>query len=64
MLHHATDHTPYEDMVVHGWPVTTISRGEIVWHEGEVRSKPGRGRFIAAERPFAPQTSLPSVLES
>jgi dihydropyrimidinase len=64
MLHHATDHTPYEGMTVRGWPVTTISRGEIVWDEGEVRSTPGRGRFIAAERPFAPQAGLPRVLES
>jgi dihydropyrimidinase len=64
MLHHATDHTPYEGMTVRGWPVTTVSRGEIVWHEGEVRSTPGRGRFIAAARPFPQQSGLPPVLEA
>jgi dihydropyrimidinase len=64
MLHHATDHTPYEGMTVRGWPVTTVSRGEIVWHEGEVRSTPGRGRFIAAARPFPQQAGLPPVLEA
>jgi dihydropyrimidinase len=64
MLHHETDHTPYEGMTVRGWPVTTISRGEIVWDEGEMKSEPGRGRFIAAKRPFTPQPGLPPVLES
>jgi len=64
MLHHATDHTPYENKVVQGWPTTTISRGEVVWHEGKVSSTPGRGRFIAAERPFPRQSTLPSVLEA
>ncbi|MDQ7982061.1 dihydropyrimidinase [Paraburkholderia sp. SARCC-3016] len=64
MLHHATDHTPYEGMTVRGWPVTTVSRGDIIWHEGEVRSTPGRGRFLAAARPFTPRTSLPPVLDA
>ena len=31
LLHHNVDYTPYEGMRVRGWPVTTISRGEIVW---------------------------------
>jgi hypothetical protein len=29
MLHHALDHTPYEGTQVRGWPVITISRGEV-----------------------------------
>jgi dihydroorotase-like cyclic amidohydrolase len=29
-----------------GWPRTTISRGEIVWDEGEVTAKYGRGRLV------------------
>lgn len=52
MLHHATDYTPYEGMKVRGWPVTTISRGEIVWRDGVVMSNAGRGRFISCERPL------------
>jgi dihydropyrimidinase len=54
MLHHAVDHTPYEGMQVQGWPVMTISRGEIVYADGEVNSTAGRGRFLRRERPFAP----------
>lgn len=57
MLHHATDYTPYEGMEVRGWPVTTISRGEIVWSNGSVTSNAGRGRFIACERPLQPMTA-------
>jgi|HubBroStandDraft_1064217.scaffolds.fasta_scaffold00059_28 dihydropyrimidinase len=52
MLHHAVDHTPYEGMRVKGWPVVTISRGEVVCEEGRVTSNPGRGQFLRRERPF------------
>ena len=52
MLHHAVDHTPYEGMQVRGWPVTTISRGDIVCDDGQVTSQAGRGRFLRCERPF------------
>jgi dihydropyrimidinase len=64
LLHHATDHTPYAGQTVRGWPVMTISRGELVWNDGEALSTPGRGRFIARERPFPPQQSLSRVLAS
>jgi dihydropyrimidinase len=53
MLHHATDFTPYEGMTVRGWPIITISRGEVVWNDGILQSNAGRGRFIARDRPFA-----------
>jgi dihydropyrimidinase len=55
MLHHAVDHTPYEGMQVRGWPVTTISRGEIVYADGRPHTTAGRGRFLRCERPFAPK---------
>jgi dihydropyrimidinase len=64
MLHHAVDHTPYEGMPVRGWPVMTISRGEILYADGEVRSTAGRGRFLRCERPFAPnRTPIPSLAD-
>ena len=50
MLHDNMDFTPYEGMKVKGWPVTTISRGEVVWHDGEVLGKPGRGQFLRCEK--------------
>jgi len=64
MLHHATDHTPYEGRAVRGWPIETISRGDVLWNDGEVTSNAGRGWFLACERPFAPQSGLPRVLAS
>jgi dihydropyrimidinase len=49
-LHHRMDYTPYEGMTVTGWPVTTISRGEVVWDKGVVSARPGRGMFLPCER--------------
>ena len=49
-LHDRMDYTPFEGMIVRGWPVVTVSRGEVVWKDGEVRGEPGRGRFVRRER--------------
>jgi dihydropyrimidinase len=62
MLHHAVDHTPYEGTAVRGWPIMTISRGEVLWADGVVTSQPGRGRFLRCSRPFSPQRGLAPVL--
>jgi dihydropyrimidinase len=49
------DYTPFEGMVVRGWPVVTISRGAVIWMGGEVRGEAGRGRFVhRAGSPPAP----------
>lgn len=37
---------PFAGQSLVGWPRTTISRGEIIWDEGEVTAKYGRGRLI------------------
>jgi dihydropyrimidinase len=47
MLHHQVDYTTYEGMEVQGWPTTTLSRGEVVCENGEIKVEPGRGRFLA-----------------
>jgi dihydropyrimidinase len=52
LLHDNSDYTPYEGTKVKGWPVTTLSRGEVVAHEGEVKAAPGRGRFVKCARPI------------
>ncbi len=44
-LHHAVDHTPYEGMVLTGWPVTTIVRGQVVMDAGARLVEPGYGQF-------------------
>ena len=50
-LHHNVDYTPFEGMRVRGWPVTTISRGEVVWSDGIFDAARGRGQFLACEPP-------------
>ena len=50
-LHHAVDYTPYEGMRLHGWPVVTLSRGEVVWDGEQPCGAPGRGQFLRCARP-------------
>jgi dihydropyrimidinase len=45
-LHENCDYTPYEGFRLTGWPVLTMSRGEIVARDGEFVGRPGRGRFL------------------
>ncbi|MGQ0571240.1 MAG: dihydropyrimidinase [Armatimonadota bacterium] len=47
VLHQNLDYTPYEGYRAKGWPMVTLSRGHVVYDHGEVRAKPGHGRFIA-----------------
>ena len=41
MLHDNMDYTPYEGRRITGWPVTTLSRGEVVWNGSEPMGEPG-----------------------
>ncbi|MCL1994150.1 MAG: dihydropyrimidinase [Spirochaetes bacterium] len=45
-LHANVDYSAYEGIEVHGWPVCTISRGEVIIRGGTASAKPGRGRFL------------------
>lgn len=47
MLHDNTGYTPYAGRELTGWPVTVLSRGEIIVHEGKLDAAPGRGRYLA-----------------
>jgi dihydropyrimidinase len=49
-LHSALPFSSYEGMTVRGFPVTTISRGEVIVEDGAFLGAPGRGRFV--ERGF------------
>ena len=51
MLHDAMDYTPYEGRKVTGWPILTLSRGEVVWDGTSPRGAPGRGRFLPCDLP-------------
>ncbi len=47
-LHSRSDHSPYAELEVTGWPALTVSRGRVVAADGEpVDPEPGRGRFVA-----------------
>ena len=46
MLHDNMDYTPYEGMQIKGYPVVTLSRGNVVWEGGVFKGVPGSGRFI------------------
>ncbi|WP_435928095.1 dihydropyrimidinase [Dryocola sp. BD613] len=50
-LHDRADYSPWEGFVCQGWPVMTLSRGEVVWRDGIFCGKAGHGRFIR-RKPF------------
>ena len=50
-LHDNVDYTPYEGMVLHGWPTTVISRGEVIVNDGDVTASRGRGQFLPCDLP-------------
>lgn len=47
LLQSYSDYTIYDGMMLKGWPVMTIVRGEIVMEDEQVIGKPGHGKFIA-----------------
>lgn len=51
LLHHNVDYTPYEGIALKAWPAVTISRGVVVWRDGEYMGKPGHGKFLSCDRP-------------
>jgi dihydropyrimidinase len=40
------DFSPYEGWTITGWPSMTISRGEVVFTDGEVVGTPGCGELL------------------
>ena len=50
ILHENTDYTPYEGMELTGYPVMTISRGEIIVDKGRFLGGKGRGRFLKRDK--------------
>jgi len=62
MLHDNMDYTPYEGREVTGWPVITLSRGEVVWNGSEVTAEPGRGIFLPCDLPEPARPNRPGIL--
>lgn len=50
--HQAVDYNIFEGMECHGVPVVTISRGEVVYEEGQLKVSPGHGKFLHRQ-PFS-----------
>lgn len=50
MLHGKTDYTPFEGWKVKGYPVISISRGNVLVRDGEVVAKPGVGQFLKRDK--------------
>ena len=46
ILHSNIDYSVYEDVTVTGYPVMTISRGEVIAENGQFSGKKGRGQFV------------------
>jgi dihydropyrimidinase len=47
MMHDLTGYTPYAGRTLRGWPVTVLSRGQVVVADGKRMANPGSGRFLA-----------------
>jgi dihydropyrimidinase len=50
-LHHNVDYTPFEGMTVQGWPITVLSRGEVICDRGVLHGAKGRGKFLECGPP-------------
>jgi dihydropyrimidinase len=51
MGHSRADFSLYEGREITGWPVVTISRGEVIFQDGEIRGPAGRGRRVWRRSP-------------
>ena len=49
-LHQNIDYTPYEGFLCRGYPVLTISRGDVIWEGGEHHCEDGRGKLTKRRR--------------
>ena len=54
------DYNVFEGQKLKGLPRVTLSRGEVVYENGKVTAKTGRGKFVA-RKPFAPESKALST---
>ncbi|MFK7892782.1 MAG: amidohydrolase family protein, partial [Granulosicoccus sp.] len=47
--HDAMDYTPFDGMQLTGWPVTVMTRGQLVIDDSKLVAKPGFGQFVARD---------------
>ena len=53
---HVADYSPWEGWEVTAWPTTTILRGQMLTHNGELLARPGVGEWL-------PRKIAPSIVE-
>ena len=58
--HDAAGYCPYAGMTVTGWPITVISRGEVIVDGGELLAERGRGRFLPRAAGEAAEPAWPA----
>ncbi len=61
--HDNTGYTPYKGRELTGWPVTVLSRGEVIIDEGKLAAERGRGMFLERAPSEALQPLNREVLE-
>jgi dihydropyrimidinase len=49
-LHSRAGYDPFNGFEVRGVPRVTLSRGEVIARDGQLRSRPGRGQLVLRER--------------
>ena len=47
--HDRTGYTPYMGRKLKGWPITVLSRGEVIVEDGKLAAARGRGRFLVRQ---------------
>lgn len=52
-MHSDTDHTIWEGKKLHGYPVQTYLRGQLVYEDGKFVGKPGMGKYIKRDAAHA-----------
>ena len=60
-LHDPLAYTAFAGRRMRGWPITTISRGEVVVDHGICHARPGRGRFVPRSGTPAPAPEARTV---
>jgi dihydropyrimidinase len=59
-MHSKQDWELHEGFQVTGWPLMTLSRGEVVMENGKVLARPGRGRLLKRKK-FADVRNIENV---
>ena len=50
LMQSRSDYEAHEGYECSGWPTTVLSRGEVVYAGGAIRSQPGRGQLVRRAR--------------